>query len=128
MSVAADQRLMPLAPAQMRLGWLRLPSWLAQSLVDDDATLTVVGIGPVAFFGVPCDLSAELGFAVKRAARQQERHPVIVGFANDYVGYCLPERLYRPGVYEASMAFNGPRTGEQLVEELMRMLDRITAP
>ncbi|MBI3087351.1 MAG: neutral/alkaline non-lysosomal ceramidase N-terminal domain-containing protein [Candidatus Omnitrophica bacterium] len=126
-AVVAEQRLMPLAPAQLRLGWLSLPSWLGQSLVDDDATLTVVGIGPVVFFGVPCDLTAELGFAVKRAARQQERHPVIVGFANDYIGYCLSEQAYRARSYEASMAFNGPRTGEQIVEGLVRMLDGLVS-
>lgn len=126
-SVAADQRLMPLAPAQLRLGWLRLPSWLGQSLVDDDAALTAVGVGPVVFFGVPCDLSAELGVEVKRAARQHERHPVIVGFANDYIGYCLSERAYRTHSYEASMAFNGPHTGERIVEELTHMLDAVAA-
>lgn len=124
-SVEVEQRFVPLAPAQLRLGWLRLPSWLGQSLVDDDATLTVVGVGPVVVFGVPCDLTAELGFAVKRAARRHERHPVIAGFANDYIGYCLPEQAYRARTYESSMAFNGPHTGEQVVEELTRMLNEV---
>ena len=125
-TVVAEQRLLPLAPAQVRVGWLRLPSWLGQSLVDDDATLTVVGVGPVVFFGVPCDLTAELGVEVKRATRQRQRQPVIVGFANDYIGYCLSERAWRTRSYESSLAFNGPRTGEQIVEELTRMLDVVT--
>ncbi|MBI3319346.1 MAG: neutral/alkaline non-lysosomal ceramidase N-terminal domain-containing protein [Candidatus Omnitrophica bacterium] len=126
-SVAVDQRVMRLPPAHLRLGSLQLPSWMSQPLVDDDATLTVLRIGPVCFIGVPCDLSAELGLELKAHARALGLHPLVIGFANDYIGYCLPERLYQTRRYEASMAFNGPKTGTLIVEELKRMIDHLVS-
>ncbi|MBI3323906.1 MAG: neutral/alkaline non-lysosomal ceramidase N-terminal domain-containing protein [Candidatus Omnitrophica bacterium] len=116
------QAVMPLDQARVRLGRLALPGWFSRALVDDDATLTLVAAGPVLFIGAPCDLSAELGLALKAKARALGYDGVIVGFANDYIGYCLPARLYNSDQYEAMMSFNGPRTGEQIVETLDRMM------
>ena len=102
-----------------------MPSWLGRSLVDDDASVSVVKLDRTVFFGLPCDVSAELGLDLKQHARRADYQPVVVGFANDYIGYCLPERLYRTRSYEAAMAFNGPTTGELLVGELKRMMDQL---
>jgi len=121
--VRAIQRVVPLAPARLRIGGWTAPRVIGRSLVDDDATLTVARAGPVMFLGVPCDFSAELGLELKRYAADKGFQPVVVGFSNDYVGYCLPSRLYTDKSYESSMAFNGPMTGEQLVRELEAMID-----
>jgi len=93
--------------------------------VDDDATLSVVLIGDVAFFGVPCDLDAELGIALKATARSRGLHPMLIGFANDYIGYCVSETRYASDAYEARMAFNGPTTGRMIVEHLLHMMDHM---
>ncbi len=85
----------------------------------------MVTLDRAVFFGLPCDVSAELGLDLKQHARRAGYQPVVVGFANDYIGYCLPERLYRTRSYEAAMAFNGPKTGDMLVEELKQMLDQL---
>ena len=119
------QRVMPLPPAKVRLGPVTLPRFIGRSLVDDDATLTVAAVGPVLFMGVPCDLSAELGLELKRYAKEKGFQPVVVGFSNDYVGYCMPSRLYADNSYEASMAFNGPMTGEQIVRAVEAMVDEL---
>ncbi len=121
--VSGAQRRMPLPPARVRLtSWLRLPRWLARALVDDDATLSRLTIGSVVLLGAPCDLSAALGQRLKEVARAEGLDPVVVGFACDYIGYCVPESLYREREYEASMAFNGPKAGELVTEELGRMV------
>ncbi len=124
-ALQAAQQAMPLPPARVRLGKLTLPSWMGRALVDDDATLSLVRVGPVLLIGVPCDLSAELGLALKRYARERGYQPLIVGFADDYIGYCLPKRLYERTTYEASLMFNGSDTGELLVYELQRMIDQM---
>lgn len=124
--LAALQERMPLPTARVRLGMhLPLPRWLGQSLVDDDATLTVIRVGGVVFFGAPCDLSAELGQRLKQAARAKGLEPMVIGFANDYIGYCMPSSVYQAGAYESLMAFNGPDTGELLVQRLIQMLDEV---
>ena len=119
----AAQTRMPLPPARIRLGRFTLPRWMGRRLVDDDATLTVLSVGRTAFFGVPCDLAAGLGAQLKASARARGLEPVIVGFASDYIGYCVPERMYHEKAYESSMAFNGPKTGELVVEGLSKLLD-----
>lgn len=124
-SLQVAQRTLTLPPARVRLGPVTLPAWLGRSLVDDDASLSVVKLDRIMLFGLPCDVSAELGLDLKQRARRAGYQPVVVGFANDYIGYCLPERLYRTHSYEASMAFNGPKTGELLVGELQQMMDQL---
>lgn len=122
-SVVAEQRTIRLPPARLRWSRRALPSWVSARFVDDDATLTMIQVDSIAWLGVPCDLSAELGLELKRHAAHHGYQPVIAGFANDYIGYCLPARLYDTEHYEAMLAFNGPTTGELLVEELKRMID-----
>ncbi len=122
----ALQEQLPLAPARLRLGFRwTLPRWLGQRFVDDDATLSIVAAGPVVWFGVPCDLSAELGRRLQEAARARSLQPMVIGFASDYIGYCMPASVYRTKQYETLMAFNGSDTGDSIVARLTQMLDGV---
>lgn len=125
--VRALREELPLPPAQVRLGRFTFPRWLGQRFVDDDATVSLLAVGSTVFIGVPCDLAASLGAKLKQRAQARGLHPMIVGFANDYIGYCVPETLYREKQYESSMAFNGPKAGELLVERLSQMIDQLAA-
>lgn len=124
-TLAASQRVVALPKAQVRLGRWTLPGWLSRGLVDDDATLSLVSVGSALFIGVPCDLGVELGVALKRHARTRGFQPLIVGFANDYIGYCMAASVYPTDRYEATMMFNGPSTGELIIEELTQMIDQL---
>ncbi|MBI4003513.1 MAG: neutral/alkaline non-lysosomal ceramidase N-terminal domain-containing protein [Candidatus Omnitrophica bacterium] len=119
------QEDLPLPPARVRVSRVTLPQWLSARLVDDDASLSLVAVGGTVFLGVPCDLTVSLGHVLKDAARSHGLQPVIVGFANDYIGYCVPETLYEQDQYESSMAFNGPKTGELIVQRLTEMIGRL---
>ena len=119
------RRLRKLDKPRVRVGSFRLFDWLSRRLADDDATLSVIAIDRLVLFGVPCDLAASLGGRLKAAARQADLDPLIAGFADDYIGYCLPAETYNSGSYEASKAFNGPDTGEQITDELVGMLDEM---
>jgi len=124
-AVDAKQEIIPLPSARVRLGRrVRLPRWLGQQFVDDDAALSVLRLGSTAIFGVPCDMESELGARLKSAAQARGLRPLIIGFANDYIGYCVSEARYHSDEYEAVMAFNGPRAGSMLVERLIGMLER----
>lgn len=122
------QERLPLPPAKVRLSaWLALPRWMGRRLVDDEATLSLLVVGNDVFFGVPCDVTAGLGQELKTAARSRGLDPVVVGFANDYIGYCLPAAAYEANDYESRMAFNGPKTGELIVARLIQMLDQLSS-
>lgn len=116
-----------LPPARVRLGArISLPRWIGARLVDDDATVSVLRLGPVVFFGVPCDLASDLGRRLMSASRAEGVSPFIVGFANDYIGYCVSASRYRAAQYEALMAFNGPAAGELVVERLLQLFSQIS--
>ncbi len=122
----AAQEEIALPPARVRLSpMLTLPRWIGQRLVDDDATLSVLTVGNAVLFGVPCDLTAELGQQLKAAARARGLEPMIIGFASDYIGYCVSRAFYERNRYETLMAFNGPTTGTLIVRQLIQMLDQL---
>jgi hypothetical protein len=122
-SVSARQERVTLPPARVRVGGITLPRWLGRSLVDDDATLSVVRAGTTVFFGAPCDLAGPLAARLNEAARERGLEPQVIGFASDYIGYCVPASLYDADEYESSMAFNGPDAGEQITDRLIEMMD-----
>ena len=123
--VQAEQEHMRLPPPHVRLGRVVLPRWVGARLVDDDATLSVAAVGRSLFIGVPCDLAASLGMRLKDVAAAQGVEPMIIGFANDYIGYCVSEPLYEAKQYESSMAFNGPKAGELVVDRLVQMIEQM---
>lgn len=114
--------------ARIHLGRWRLPRWLGRMLVDDDATVSVLRVGEVAYTGAPCDLSAVLGARIEAAVRGQGLQPIVAGFVNDYIGYCVPEDTYATHSYEATMSFNGPRTGERVASRLIELMREAPAP
>jgi len=125
--LAVRQAVVPLPPARLRLGRVHLPRWMSRWFVDDDATLSLISMGEAVWIGVPCDLVASFGQRLKATARAQGWEPMIVGFANDYIGYCIPASLYEADAYEATLAFNGPRAGERIVERLEHMIQEFGA-
>lgn len=119
------QERLPLPPARVRIDRMVFPRWLGRLVVDDDATVSVAAVGRAVFVGVPCDLAASFGITLKTAARATRFNPMIIGFANDYVGYCVPEALYEAKQYESLMAFNGPKAGELIVGRLLGMMTQM---
>jgi hypothetical protein len=117
-----------LPAAQIKLSpGRRLPRAVGNLLFDRRTSLSVVAIGEGVLIGVPCDLSARIGAAWKAEAARLGRRAVIVGFANDYVGYVIPSELYDTGHYEARMSFNGPYMDRYLTAVVSRALSRLGA-
>jgi hypothetical protein len=128
-AVSAFQEQLPLPPVRVRLGSrFTLPRWLGRQFVDDEATLSLLAVGKAVFLGVPCDLTAGLGQELKAAARSRGLDPMVIGFASDYIGYCLPEALYDSKAYEASLALNGPMTGELVVGRMKELVAQLDIP
>lgn len=106
----------------------RLPRPVGDLLFDRRTTLSVMAIGDGVLIGVPCDLSATIGAAWKAEASRLGRQAVIVGFANDYVGYVIPSEYYETSHYEARMSFNGPYMDRYLTAVASRALSRLGPP
>lgn len=125
--IIAAHRKIPLPPTQLRIEpGHRLPFFLGDFLFDRWTVIQVIRIGQTLLVGVPCDLSSEAGLAIKQYARQRNLNAVIVGFANDYIGYVIPEKYYDTDAYEARLSFNGPYMGSYLKQVVFRLVDQVS--
>ncbi len=60
-----------------------------------------LSVGNVSIAGVPGELFSEISLAIK--ASQPGRHVMVVGYANDYIGYIPTLANYMAGGYEVAM-------------------------
>lgn len=71
----------------------------------DRAPVQVLQLGPVVLVGIPGELFVEYGLEVKqRVLQSTQRQAVLVGYANDYLGYLVTPRAVATGGYEAATA------------------------
>jgi hypothetical protein len=97
----------------------------AQLLNAGPTTLIqTVTIGDALLIAIPGEPIAELGLKLKTEARSLGwKHPIIVGLANDHLGYLLTEAEFRKGGYETGVSFFGPRFGEDLTEAAAGLIE-----
>jgi hypothetical protein len=125
-ALAAWRLSLALPPPQIKVSpGRRVPQFVGDLFFDRRTTLAIAVIGEGVLIGVPCDLSAQIGAAWKTEARRVDRRAVIVGFANDYVGYVIPSEYYETSHYEARMSFNGPYMDRYFTEVVFRALARL---
>ncbi len=79
-------------------------------------------LGELAIVGIPGELAAKLGDAIKLRVGKSlgVRHVVIGGLADEWISYMLTPEEYRKGGYEASVSFYGERLGPVIVEGVAR--------
>lgn len=87
--------------------------------------IQVMRLGDIALIGVPGELFGSLGMALKE--RSPYRHTVIIGLANDWIGY-IPDRAgMELGGYQTWMGLHSLAevgTGERMVDECVALLER----
>jgi len=91
----------------------------ATEALPRSAEIQVFRVGPVALVGLPGEPILEVGQAVRHtvwAAGFEDA--VVVGLANDYIGYLVNEKEYAHGGYEVeSRSYYGPGLGAFLAEQ-----------
>jgi hypothetical protein len=117
-----------LPSTQVKLGSRRLASSLGNLFFDRQTVIQAILVGDVLLLGVPCDLSSEIGLEIKQQAMAHQLNAIIVGFANDYIGYVIPERYYYTAAYEARMSFNGPYMDRYLKEVAFELMGKLVGP
>ena len=75
--------------------------------------MTLLAIGDIVLVGVPGELFAELGIALK--ANPYFRHTFVLGYCNDLVGYIPTREAYEVGGYEVESSRVAQGSGELLV-------------
>ncbi|MGQ9732469.1 MAG: GNAT family N-acetyltransferase [Candidatus Zipacnadales bacterium] len=85
--------------------------------------LQVLRLGEVAVVGLPGEMFGALGLEIRR--RSPFRHTVVVGLANDEIGYIPDRQAYADGGYQTWVGFHSqlePGTGETMVEAALALL------
>lgn len=108
-----------------------IPAPLAQTLVDRFAPpsgeVVAVRLGLVAWIGVPCELASIPGLRIMDAAKRRGIDvPLVVSFANEWMGYVVTPEQYDAGEYEATLSFYGPGMAEHVVSAAVEALTAIT--
>lgn len=88
--------------------------------------MQVILLGDVAFIGIPGELFTVLGLEIKR--RSPFRYTYVINLANDWIGYLPDRKGFELGGYQVWTGLHSlvaPGTGEDVVEEALRLLDRL---
>lgn len=109
--VAAWGGTFPLPPA----------AWPFKPFVARKAWFGMLALNEAVLVAVPADLASEIGLRVKTWLASKHLTGVIVGYANDYLGYIVPARFYETRAYEARMGWHGP-TMEAVFEAIVTQL------
>ena len=89
-----------------------------------DTWLQVIRLGEVAIVGIPGEMFATLGLEIRR--RSPFQHTIVVGLANDEIGYIPDREAYEHGGYQTWVGSHSqiaPGTGEEMVEAALAMLE-----
>ena len=88
--------------------------------------LQVIRLGDLAILGVPGEMFAALGLDIRQ--RSPFRNTVVVGLANDEMGYIADRRGYRDGGYQTWFCGHSrlePGEGERMVEAALALLEEV---
>lgn len=111
---AVSRRKLPRFRAPM-LKWLPLPKLLTRSIADE-ALCMVLKIGQVVIIGLPGEPLHRVGIELRQKVRTDGAiSPIIVGLANDWIGYIADPQSYKEGGYEADMTFFGRKEAGEVM-------------
>ncbi len=96
---------------------------------EDETYISAMRFGDLALVGLPGEVFVELGLAIKR--RSPFRKTMVLELANDWIGYVPTKRAFEEGSYETDLAYSSrsqPEAGDLMVEEALRLLERLKSP
>jgi hypothetical protein len=85
-----------------------------------EAEIQVLKLGEVATLcAVPAELFVELGLEIKKKLRSM--NPLVVCYANGFIGYVLTKEAYSEGGYESLITLLDPNAGNMIVDEIEKL-------
>jgi len=123
LSAAVARNRLPRMRIKSFLG-IVIPKIFTKSLARDAIGSALV-LGDSALLGLPGEPLHRVGIELRRKAKQKGiNEPVVVGMANDWIGYLSDPESYREGGYEANMTLFGPREADLCINTTLQALDK----
>jgi hypothetical protein len=88
--------------------------------------IQVVSLGDIALVSIPGELFVEYGLEIKE--KSPFAHTLIIGYANDYVGYIPTLEAFQEGGYEVRLGLASkldPKTGEIITGKVLKILNKL---
>lgn len=101
---------------------MMLEGQLARHEMDFTVEMTTLDFGSVVFTTFPGELGSELGAMIKDATGDADKHPVVIGYANDYQGYFVAAHTYGGTSYESYVTQMPKGWTEEMLEAYREQL------
>lgn len=79
----------------------------------------------IVIIGVPGELHSTISLDIKKYGEQQGKKVLIIGYANDYVGYILPPNKHKNENYESIISQISEEGAALLISQLKSLIDKI---
>jgi neutral ceramidase len=89
-----------------------------------DAELMAMKIGPYLLLTMPGEPMVEFGFKLERSIADRAV-PIVVGYANGYIGYIATAEAYKFGGYEPTQSPLTPDAEAEIIRGLNRLSDKV---
>ncbi|MCM8812098.1 MAG: neutral/alkaline non-lysosomal ceramidase N-terminal domain-containing protein [Candidatus Omnitrophica bacterium] len=107
---------MNLPSPQVRLGPVPVPSLIGRMMRPTSAYLNLIALDRLIFVPLSAELTTGLGQGLRHRLVSQGVEPLLLGYANGYLGYAVTPQEFRDGSYESWMTWYGPSFGELMVD------------
>ena len=111
----------PLPLPRIHLGPVPLHPLLGRLIRPSSVYLNLVALNRTVFVPLVMEMTTDLGNGLKEKLSAQGLQPVLMGYANGYLGYAVTPAQYKKIGYEVQMSWYGPRGGELQVEEIAQL-------
>ncbi len=112
-----------LPKVKVRAGFFKVPSLMGNRFFPRTTYFQAFRLGSFLFLAFPGELASETGLEIEKQTGKGLT-PLIIGYANDYLGYIVPERYYKnQDNYEATASFYGHHLDWFFESQALRFAD-----
>ncbi|MBI3615539.1 MAG: neutral/alkaline non-lysosomal ceramidase N-terminal domain-containing protein [Candidatus Omnitrophica bacterium] len=111
----------PLPPPQLHLGPIPIPSQIGRFIRPTSSDLNLLALDQVLFVPLSGEMTTGLGQDLRQKLEAQGLSPILVEYANGYLGYAVTPEQWSRRSYEAWMTWYGPSFGLYLVDRVQEL-------
>jgi hypothetical protein len=118
---------------KLRVAWTKVEGALEilerikLGLIDNEVNtfIQALKINENVFIGVPGELYSTIAYELKQYGLSLGKKVIVIGYANDYIGYLLPPEEFQKQTYESFMSFFDDKTSKSLINDLKLLIREI---
>ena len=120
-SVAVWGAWYSLPPPQIWLGWIPLSPQIGRMMRPTSVFLSLAALDDLLWVPLSAEMTAEVGRQLTEKLSRFCVQPLLVGYANGYIGYVVTAERYNNRSYEDSMNWYGPGLGDLLIGRIQEL-------